>query len=243
MRVGELKIEKKKVMDFITNNCSEALRAQPIYRGAGTRKEVMLIDTSDLPARPAANTSNYCNLIMQQMDSWTNNFPRRSTICTTSIEYASMYGEVYRVLPVDGTVIGICPGKDFWMFPRLKSESKNITGSSSLPSNIKTINMELADIADICKVNLDERNPEVLVSQLAQISKLWARKYMIRKVLGTVLNSEKSLVKRLEYLLDPVANNFFTVSLDSFNGLHEREVWFDNKAILVNLKVLKTYGL
>ena len=236
MRIGEININKAKVVEFIKTNCTEALAAQPIFRGSeSTKKLFRVIDTTGLADRKAANTSNYTNLLITGMPAW-QVFPRRSTICSTDPQYASRYGTLYRVLPVNGTQIGICPGEDFWGFPALRAASKDITGSTSLPFNIKHLNMELADAAHRCGIDLSETDASALEGQLKQISKIWSRKFMVKRLLGAVIGSESSLPMRLNKLLDPNANGFTISPIASLNAT-KKEVWFDGKALLVNESV------
>lgn len=234
MRAGEIDtFQRKKAFEFIQENCSEALKATPIYRGSQSGKSYRLIDTTGTPPRRAANTANYANLYISQMPEW-QAFPRRSLICTTELSYAKGYGTVFRVLPVDGTIIGVCPGRDFWGFPVLRKSTKEITGSESLPYYLSHFNMDLADASDQVGINLSDGTVDAFMADLDKFARIWSRKRSITKLFGKFVTEPSQLYKRLNYFFDPNTNGFTTTPIGSLRIGGNHEVWMDGKALMVN---------
>ena len=112
-------ITQKYVQQLLRTNYSEAMQAQPIYRGMGTSnlnlnwKKPRLIKPGPGRPRKSANTYNYYTLIINNSPDW-KYFPKREIICTTESAFAEGYGNVYRVYPKNGAKIGICPEDDIW---------------------------------------------------------------------------------------------------------------------------------
>lgn len=101
---------------FLHRHCKKALESTPIYRGTTTleKNAAFFIQPSKFQ-RQSRNTSNHYTLLVDGSPEW-KDYPKRSksVICTSDEYYARHYGQAFRVFPVDGSKIGICPSSDFW---------------------------------------------------------------------------------------------------------------------------------
>lgn len=238
MRITELQVEQdfplEKTKAFLETNCSNALSSTPIWRGV-SGPPVIFLDTVGLPPRHAANTTNTSNLLLQVMPAW-KAFPRRSVICTTDRMYAGGYGPVYRVFPVNGTKIGVCPGMDFWQLPFLKA----ITDSFN---SLNTLNISLENYAhNISRMTLEGDDPQILIGQLKQLARDWIQQRSDRRFYSRAVKDENSILERLYEILDPANNHFTQITIGE--GIPpKREVWFDGKALLVQEKECWKLGI
>jgi len=120
--------------------------------------------------------------------------------------YALGYGTVYRIFPVNGTPIGICPSMDFWMFPYLRKQADlNI---AELDDVIERLSWKVLKRAP------SSTNASALINDLEEI--------------GAV----SPIIRQIAELLDPTSNQISVASVGSELPAG-REVWFDGKAISV----------
>jgi hypothetical protein len=101
---------------FIHKHCKKSLFSTPIWRGTGGggESDAFFIQPYKFQ-RESRNTSNHYSLLIDNSPEWTK-YPKRSksVICTLDHNTASHYGTAYRMFPVDGSRIGVCPSQDFW---------------------------------------------------------------------------------------------------------------------------------
>jgi len=113
----------KQARKLLQTDYSEAVDAQPIYRGiygGGSDYTGPILVTPDPKIeRKSMNTAlNFYTLFINHSPAW-KNFPKRQTICSTDIDrvrdgYSIEAKDVFRVYPKNGAKIGICPEEDIW---------------------------------------------------------------------------------------------------------------------------------
>ena len=222
MRINEVisQSDRDKFKQFILTNCKDALEAQPIWRGIERKDYLFKIDSQTQPLRSSANSSNYVQLFISGMESW-KQFPRRQVICSTDRMYASGFGNVYRVFPVDGTAIGVCPRKDFWMLPYLEQETNE---------NVYWLSKTIGEYGHKTISRLpNDHNLEAFLNDLRAMATAWPKKIPF---LGVPVTNEMSLIERIGDLLDPAKNRLTIQTTKNLNA-PRKEVWFDSKAVLV----------
>lgn len=242
-------MEETEIIERIRSECSDALAATPILRG--TRKSrgtenFAKINTVGSQPRLSANTRSYVGLIMDNLDVW-QSYPKRSQslICTSGYTTASWYGDqtnVYRVFPVNGTKIAVCPDEDVWFSFKLPEMSNNISNFNDTldllskkilhqrldETNFKSFTDDLTIIENWLK------NPEYF-AQLNAKEK--GRANMLMQTLGT------PFVDGLSKVFDPTTNGFTLTDISSLNvpkseraGMTRgKEIWFSGTAYIVRL--------
>jgi len=86
----------------------------PIYKGMYIDGDFALTNPKGQERR-SANTPNYYTVIFDNSP-YLGEFPKRSQslICSTDLNTAGTYGDLYRVIPFDGAKIAVCSSSDFW---------------------------------------------------------------------------------------------------------------------------------
>lgn len=243
MKIDEVTGNYTDVYEFIKNHCNEALNSPPIWRGNSSNEDFFKVNSRKLPFRKSANTSNYVNLFVSTMNAW-KSFPRRQVICTTDRMYAAGYGNVYRVFPIDGTKIGVCPNSDFWLFPFLKKETANTI--NGLDQKLEFLIRQLRNDLDV-----DNTDPGILSTldkaaedqtALLYTLQMAGKYYAGRKTFyeHPIVN-EMSIINLLTDWLDPKKNKFEISTPRQLPP--DTEVWFDSEAILVKEKVTWLMGI
>lgn len=106
----------------IFKNCEypQFLTGNNIYRGI-RKFDPYMYATPKRTVRYSANTTNFYTELIDILPSWSD-WPKRSQslICASTSFIAEDYGDVYYVIPIKNTNIGICSRPDFWdSFPNL----------------------------------------------------------------------------------------------------------------------------
>jgi hypothetical protein len=86
----------------------------PIYKGMYIDDDFAITNPKGQERR-SANTANYYTVIFDNSP-YLGEFPKRSQslICSTDLNTAGTYGDLYRVIPFDGAKIAVCSSSDFW---------------------------------------------------------------------------------------------------------------------------------
>ena len=138
------------VKDFpqdLQKYCSEALSIGfldfPIWRGfRDIYEEYYYLDPST-GVRKSQNTSNHYTILMDNSP-YMKGWPKRSNsfISSSGTRYAGGFGEMYMLVPYNGTKIAVCPDTDFWdtpiEVPELHFYSSNGRGMDALNYFLKT---------------------------------------------------------------------------------------------------------
>jgi hypothetical protein len=106
-----------------------------IFKGIDTNLSKYNYINPTIIQRKSANTSNISTLLFDNSP-YNIKYPKRSKslICTSNYNRATLYGDVYRVIPFDGAKIAVCPDYDFWYSFRKIAEYGNIDDFNDLIS-------------------------------------------------------------------------------------------------------------
>lgn len=116
-------VEVKKVIAYLNANCRDGLKAIStggiLFRGfRKDMKDSYVIMDSSKAVRTSKDTNNLYQLMMEASEAF-KGYPKRSNsfICTTSHIGAKRYGNVYAMIPFDGTKIAVVDSHDiFYIF-------------------------------------------------------------------------------------------------------------------------------
>lgn len=227
-------------IDFIRSNCSEITNIYKknkdvrLYRGMPSGSDFRFGDTS-IRTRRSKNTENYYTMVMDNDPIW-KKFPKRSEsfICSTDKSYATDYGKIYLVFPVNGTKIGQCPGRDIWDISIKK------TGEM-----LDEFNNFILELQNISKTGLSQYDYNLFRSKLKIVQNMYNKnpKFFEDKFPSYLLN------KKVKQLLSNNYNNFYKMFLDvispedfklwttkNFDVKNKHECWFSGKCIFVNVE-------
>jgi len=214
-----------------------------IYRGVMDVGRYAITDPSVGKPRTSANTSNEYTLLIDNLKVWSD-YPKRSrsVVCTTASSYSQNYGDIYIVLPMNGTKIGECSGKDFWeSFPYtnkvmgiydmddfnmvLKFLFRVATGEEKHDNNWSTLNHAMKEFDKKFKDEFDE-NWMRMFSELTD--EYWTKSVYYWK------NAWKgTFEKTVSDILDPKKNRFkLKKSGNSFGGYNE--LWVGGPCLMIS---------
>lgn len=260
-RTEELELSSEEIIRYIEQyspKTIEMLKHTRIYRGASHKITYgpKYVDPT-IFNRKSANTSNFYTTLVDNLPSWAD-YPKRSQslVGSTNFGYASEYGNVYLIIPMDGVPIGISSEEDFWeSFPYVQAnldyESMDIFNTyiydmlDSL-NDIKTLKVKPSILANsldfktlkhelnkITKDNFDK-------IYFTKDTRLGVRKSPFREFIEKNLIS-MSMIDILDKLLNPEKNKFKLIkSGDKFpENTTNNEVWVGGKLILLPVRNLE----
>ncbi len=224
-----------------------------IYRGSYNSMRWFVHTPEQVGQRRSANTTNYCNLIVNRH--WpAQGFPYREIICSNSVQTTENYGTLYYVLPAADANMGICPKSDFWYLDTLPesmvvSDVNDIIGGAHaslytapdgqghyvLQDNYKSIDDSSYETLEAAFAELDAA-PEEFWTRYLGDSTLWKWDRGGRAFLRKYRHSGKPLMEWLtSTILDPVKAGMRHAKFSEFpeSKLHGQEVWFDSPCLLV----------
>lgn len=233
-------ISETDAKETIRFNCQKSAQSTEIYRGVPSFKDKYGFGNSEKSdiLRVSANTQNYYTLILDNSKEW-KAFPNRSEsfICSTSVNEAGTYGELYRVFPFDGTPMGVCSKLDIWksfkdFFVLMQFNDFIYTMASYYLGNINTTKME--------------EDYNYLLKTFDKIGKWISKEVSEEREFFTKFNQD--IQDFINGWLDSNIKNFsdyilkrFSPRLNNFklkkagNNLPENnEIWFSGKAIFIN---------
>lgn len=220
--------------EIVRFNCKKSANGTPIYRGTNFDSSEFGYGDPRGKIRTSANTSNFYTLIMSNSKPWKNYPPRNeSFICTLDYGIAMEYGSnAYRVIPYDGTPIGVCNGMDLWdSFRDFES--------------ISEFNSEIEDLAEKFNLNLNKMNSDYkyLLKALDKIGEniREEEKYIARQMgdmkdfLKGFIKQKRSLSEYTIKILSPNYNNFKLRKPETIEPGSDDEVWFSGKAVFIDI--------
>ena len=226
--------------EFIKKNCKQAamgyLKGNILYRGmsntGGARTFHIDPKKVDAPRRSTYAGSNYYTLLLDNLPSW-KKYPKRglSLICSTDEIKAGEYGgshNVYVVLPVDGSRVGVCSSHDiFFSFPSLSSYGV---------MQMKEFNIRLEDfLLFYNRGNGFDKDWKTLNRAMNAVNDSNIDEIMDEDSLTgrfIVDNWEGSLKNTLDRMLNPRGNGFALRKIGQ-SLPSRRECWTDGESILV----------
>lgn len=213
----------------------------PIFRGikSTVKQDYMFVDPSK-HTRTSANTKNYYTLLVDHSSRW-KNYPKRSKsiICSASPNEAEGYGTVYRVIPFDGSKIGIAPNSDFWA-SFLEINTK-IGSLAQFNRALEIIIRELLYISandnkkdffgalDELEEKYGDKSKEEIMNSALTRSLARYGEFIVDKW----ASSNDTFRETLEKLLDPKKNDFRLETWPTSYYVNTNEMWTDGPCILV----------
>ncbi len=236
-------LEDEDAYALVKKHCKKAynayLKGWAIYRGIKYPINYhMFIDPSK-STRKSANTSNYYTLLVDNNPLW-KDYPKRSQsiICTNSQRKTLGFGEMFVVLPYDGSRMGVAPEHDFWF-----SFEKTLGFGNSL----NYFNMKLDALGDSLGVNISKyaKNWSSFKKGIKEIESMiekdGASLGMLSKTIPPfkMTQNKDDLLENIFSLLDPKKNGFKVTTNPTqlpkeAQGLGQ-EIWTDGKSILIDM--------
>jgi hypothetical protein len=179
--------------------------------------------------RKSANTSNISTLLFDNSP-YNINYPKRSKslICTSNYNRATLYGDVYRVIPFDGAKIAVCPDYDFWYSFRKIAEYGNIDDFNDLISSSYSNCWTPLEPAKFLH-DINDKNYDIFIKQLQNLcDKL---KIINTYNLPTEIND---YFKLFDAKLNDI--NLYDYKKYAKMDLENNEVWTDSKCLLYRNK-------
>lgn len=239
-------IAESDAKDSIRYNCKKSVQNTNIWRGTWSFNQNFGFGNSEKfeELRKSANTANYYTLILDNSKEWSS-FPQRSKsfVCATTVQQTFSYGDPYKVIPFDGTPIGVCPEADIWNSFRI--------------IYLDILNDTISLAASTLGLDMDkmENNYKYLLKALDEIGKDFKEKDKSPKWLP-MRGDAKSFFKKFDesdmnlsdFLLSEFQprKNGFKLKKSGNKLPSDVEVWFQGKAIFIEngkaYKIVKEYG-
>jgi hypothetical protein len=234
-------LDDNEAISYIKNNCMDAFDSSwPLYRGlhSGRRDDFVVYKVRDVTRVSPYAENNIYNLLLSNLPSW-KKYPQRnlSYVCTTDMHEAETRGSdgiCYVVLPVNGTKVGICPENDIWY------------SFSDSFDELNKLNYHLKELFGYVGIQIKDGQPTSYVKLIEYLDRLDDNRDDIRDLyrdgFGFLYNNEywsdenTTALGIIESLLDPSKNGFKIVTVGSGNVPDNREVWFQNSCIMINLQ-------
>jgi len=222
--LSKLTAKEQNLLEVIKVQCSEAVNAAKqeacIWRGVQDHdEEVILVNPAATP-RKSANISNYYTLCIDNLPNWSA-FPKRSRsmICSTNRKYASEYGQLYLVLPLNGAKIGITGERDIWDVTVKNPET------CCYCDTLRHVNYWFQDV---------EVNDTSWNTFLASISQNTQGERFIQELLSQG-SSRQAIISQLMKIYDPSTLGMSVSTMVDFGDAHDYdvEVWTDSKSYMI----------
>lgn len=231
-------IPREHAIELVSRQYKEAYNAPvAIFRGVGGYGDYVYIDPSkSKQPRVSANTANYYTLIIDNSPKW-KKYPKRSKslICSTDESYANDFGNTYRVYPINGSNIGVCPHRDIWEAGHYKEYNfADIAGYINETIRTDAIKKDDADedwetMNRVFKL-VDKKKDKILEF----MEKYYESYNSTMKFFRDYLDSGYTFMEYIEWILDPKLCGFQLVKTGmSIPG--KREVWTDAPCVLVKV--------
>lgn len=224
----------KTAIDFAINKY--VTTGSAIYKGSARyarygEEGLIIRDPMSFPeARTSKNTMNYYTEWVDHSASWSH-FPKRSRslICSTSKNYAEDYGAVRVVVPVQNTAVGVCPERDWW-FSFDRTSRRN--GPDAINTFVHEVLKENGIFLNGRTVKYEEFAPHF---NAIDVSKANMPYYY--DDLKDIAVAKGGLGGLMDYVFDPVANEFRLITWKDFNITGNHEVWLNAPCVMVPLNV------
>jgi hypothetical protein len=215
------------IIKFAPEALAALKKGHAIYKGFDYKfsyESSVLITDPKRVIRKSANTTNQYTLLFSNLPSWAS-YPKRnqSIIATTSLRYASGYGNAYLVLPFDGAKIGVCSGSDMW-----DTFYKNL-GNNTIEMFASFLQLK----------NISGDTYKKLISEIfykrKHLGNGWTWRFTPKFAQDLAsCSTESDVISLLSLYLQPKSGGFKLTTI-SHLPKENREVWFDSKAFLIKV--------
>lgn len=271
------KLLKEKCKKFLDNACD--YEEGWIFRVDLERGDSVLVNPKmSSGLRISSNSpTNFHNILISNLDSWSG-WPRRNKSLSCASESRGHFASwtrnttTYVLVPFDTSKIATCDRSDFWeSFGKIPQKRRWMNGRNR-PSIVNYIselirdlghtelgktrefNTETGDWYDKIDYDSMDYNWDKLKSFLenAKIGDVFIEKYF-KVGRNLVWDSNKNLLQNLEYILDPIRNNFklgdvldtmkiySEIDQDDENpGRTSLESWIEDECILIKPVLLNS---
>jgi hypothetical protein len=247
LRRGSKELSEKQFMNLVNKNCKEFLKnPKLIYRGVAAFDDLYYYVNPNAIYRPPVNNGYEDNLYQVFFDTSKNwsEYPKRSksVMCSLNFSTANRYGNVYNVIPYDGSEWCVSPKPDFWdcfkerigtddlpkFFKKLIDFYEHVYDSFYTSKNLKIYSEKILDkfktLHNSDSPGVKEKNIkndiEYLFSELGE---------------KLIPSTNKSFYDKLDKLLAPKANGFKLVNYENLKGKYN-EVYTESKCLLIEYK-------
>lgn len=232
MKIKDILLENKLSSDEIINHLrvgfSNAItqykKGFVIYKGSKTFSSGQIL--TPIENRRSIGIPNIYNPIINSAP-WWSGYPDRNVICTTHQRYASAYGEVFVVLPKNGSVIGVSPTGDIYsskffnsqdyLLPVFSRDVGDILGFMGGFDNYDTLVKEISLFDNLKK---DEKN-KILQEDGIKMPEQYKNEIIVY-----------GLFEFIKKYINP--RDFRSTKIESFDEKNNREVWFDSDFIVLS---------
>ena len=225
---------------------SDAIESDTVITRASRtadQHEYYLIDPKkSKQKRVSYNTYNYYTLIMDNSSAW-KKYPKRSESVIASMNKKCGIKYPMRVLPKNGSRIGICSNVDLWFsfensfdmnMDRVNNTLDDLFGFTI--DSIKRFDKDLKTIKSACKIFDTWYKNEKNVKDWFE--RRFSSRFGLSNVEELLKGYKGDLYKMIESKLNPEYNNFKVIKTSSLNsvpiyGDDIREVWTDAESLMV----------
>ncbi len=228
-------------INFIKKNCGQARKAFmekgiALYRGhINLSGDYGLIQPSKYE-RTSANTSNYYTLLMDNSPKW-KNYPKRSqSIICGNTKSAAYPPNIFIVFPVDNSKIGVCPRYDLWdSFQDTYKRERSSVDMSMFNEGLEEILRVYAKRSTDISWSALHKLIKLTDSEIAKEGTSKLRSLDYNSLAKIMLSNKMNLSEVLDYIIDPVANNFKLITnTDKLPVNRIRECWTDGDSIIIS---------
>ena len=228
------KMDTDKALEWAEKYAKKALdnarKGNIIYRGSNAGFDALIVSPSQSkkPRKSAYVGSNYYTLLMDNLPSW-KQYPKRSQsiICTTDINKSDDYGEIYIVLPKDGSRIGVCSDGDiFDSFRYLFREVRMFSMRAFSKSMV-----ELSSLLGLGKSDYSWKGMIKMFKTIDTLGSMATNEWYSDLLGGDTL-------KKMDEMMHPKKNKF-TLKKSGDILPHSREVWTDGESVMFKFDVFE----
>lgn len=205
------------------------------------------------PEMKEERSSFWIDKLIKEIPAWTK-LPSRSRFIKGYTNYERTFGgeDVYVMIPLDGTRIGVAPGPSFYRsFKDIeKSLGFDRVDNKTFVDWLQTVQDGLAQITDTKVKKFEPKTFAEFKKALTQIDKILEqdRKTLEKNLsAGEALTAEQAKIMKdllarhidgteryLAEKLEPEANGFHSIRIESFNkGNGDHEIWVDKPCLLI----------
>jgi hypothetical protein len=244
-------LSEAKFLELLNGKAKNAhyiAKKNPFFR-QDSGADMMLVT----PEMKEERSKFWVDKLIKEIPAW-GKMPSRSRFIKGYTNYDRTFGgdDVYVMIPLDGTKIGIAPGPSFYRSFKYieKSLGFDRVDNKTFISWLETVQEGLAQLTD---TKIKKHEPETFSQfrkALEQIDKVLKddRKILEKNLsTGESLSTEQAAILKdllarhvvsteryLEEKLDPEGNGFHAVRIESFTkGTGDHEIWIDKPCLLI----------
>jgi len=229
------RMNQDKAIDFILENCKEWVE-NPVDIRRGISMEYDFFYSKPV-TRLSRDCRNYYTLIMDNAPEW-KDYPKRSKSFICSLGDARMGGNIFNVIPLDGSKWGIASSDDIYDSFEKGLSRMGFKGYTSM-SEIMTTFYTIAE--KYYGIEVSDSNWAQFKKDLKKIEKIAKTKELeIYFDFDIYINMDKNIMKSqniLKSLIDiinPIDNNFTFCEYSELSKIHRGdECWTDSPCVFI----------